>query len=125
MEDLEKTVVMPSLRKELDKKNKKPKKGKIKTILSSLIIIGSSLGLFLFYGPFNFFRDFWITSAMTTMTHQYLATWFYNDDVINKVLSKNHMVEVNDTTNPDLVNISILLSPVGDKCLFAILSISS
>ena len=106
MEDLEKTVVMPSLRKELDKKNKKPKKGKIKTILSSLIIIGSSLGLFLFYGPFNFFRDFWITSAMTTMTHQYLATWFYNDDVINKVLSKNHMVEVNDTTNPDLVNIS-------------------
>lgn len=106
MEDLEKTVVMPNLRKELDKKNKKPKKGKIKTILSSLIIIGSSLGLFLFYGPFNFFRDFWITSAMTTMTHQYLATWFYNDDVINKVLSKNHMVEVNDTTNPDLVNIS-------------------
>lgn len=106
MEDLEKTVVMPSLRKELDKKDKKLKKGKIKTILSSLIIIGSSLGLFLFYGPFNFFRDFWITSAMTTMTHQYLATWFYNDDVINKVLSKNHMVEVNDTTNPDLVNIS-------------------
>ena len=106
MEDLEKTVVMPNLRKELDKKNKKLKKGKIKTILSSLIIIGSSLGLFLFYGPFNFFRDFWITSAMTTMTHQYLATWFYNDDVINKVLSKNHMVEVNDTTNPDLVNIS-------------------
>ena len=106
MEDLEKTVIMPSLRKELDKKEKKPKKGKIKTILSSLVIIGSSLGLFLFYGPFNFFRDFWITSAMTTMTHQYLATWFYNDDVINKVLSKNHMVEVNDTTNPDLVNIS-------------------
>ena len=106
MEDLEKTVVMPNLRKELDKKNKKSKKGKIKTILSSIIIIGSSLGLFLFYGPFNFFRDFWITSAMTTMTHQYLATWFYNDDVINKVLSKNHMVEVNDTTNPDLVNIS-------------------
>lgn len=106
MEDLEKTVVMPSLRKELDKKDKKTKKGKIKTILSSLVIIGSSLGLFLFYGPFNFFRDFWITSAMTTMTHQYLATWFYNDDVINKVLSKNHMVEVNDTTNPDLVNIS-------------------
>ena len=29
MEDLEKTVVMPSLRKELDKKNKKPKKGKV------------------------------------------------------------------------------------------------
>lgn len=106
MEDLEKTVIKPSLRKELDKKEKKPKKGKIKTILSSLVIIGSSLGLFLFYGPFNFFRDFWITSAMTTMTHQYLATWFYNDDVINKVLSKNHMVEVNDTTNPDLVNIS-------------------
>ena len=29
MEDLEKTVIMPNLRKELDKKNKKPKKEKV------------------------------------------------------------------------------------------------
>ena len=43
---------------------------------------------------------------MTTMTHQYLATWFYSDDVINKIMAKNQLVEVNDTTNPELVNIS-------------------
>lgn len=33
MEDLEKTVVMPSLRKELDKKNKKPKRERLKLFL--------------------------------------------------------------------------------------------
>lgn len=110
MEDLEKTVVMPSIKKELkeekEKALKQKKRSKVKPILASLVIIGSSLGLFLFYGPFSFFREFWITSAMTTMTHQYLATWFYSDDVINKIMAKNQLVEVNDTTNPELVNIS-------------------
>ncbi len=37
-------------------------------------IIGFSSFLFLFYGPINSFKEFWITSAMTTMNHQYLAT---------------------------------------------------
>ncbi len=100
--DLEKTVVMPEIAVVLKKKHKK---GKLPLILASLLIIGSSMGLFLFYGPFSFFRDFWITSAMTTMTHQYLATWFYNQKTIDLVLARNHIVEVDDTTNPDLINI--------------------
>ena len=41
---------------------------------------------------------------MTSMSHQYLATWFYNDDVINEVLSNNHIIEVDENTNPDLIN---------------------
>lgn len=41
---------------------------------------------------------------MTTMTHQYFATWFYDDDVINYVLSKNRVIESNDLSNPDLIN---------------------
>ncbi len=110
MENLEKTVVMPSIKKALkeeeERKRKEKKQNKIKLVLASLVVIGSSFGLFLFYGPFSFFREFWITSAMTTMTHQYLATWFYNDDVINKIMSKHQLIEVNDTTNPELVNIS-------------------
>ena len=38
------------------------------------------------------------------MSHQYVATWFQNNDVINEVLSNNHIIEVDETTNPNLIN---------------------
>ena len=44
---------------------------------------------------------------MTTMTHQYFATWFYDDDVINYVLSKNKVIETSSPSNPDLVDTTL------------------
>lgn len=85
-------------------KNKKvSKKKKIIIVLSSLFIILVAIFLFLFYGPWKGFRNFWITSAMTTMNHQYLATWFYSDETIKKVLEENSIIEVDESTNPDLI----------------------
>ena len=55
------------------------------------------------YGPYNGFRDWYITTAMTTMNHQYLATWFYSSEAINEVLNRNKMVEVDAITDPTLV----------------------
>ena len=82
-------------------------KNKVKSVFSVLFILGTigicSL-LFLLYGPVSSFRDWLITTTMTTMTHQYLATTFYTDDVINYVLSKNKVVEVDGSSNPDLIN---------------------
>ena len=101
--DLDKTILMPSIASEIKKEKRKDKKI-ITKIIIALFIIGSSFSLFLFYGPIDGFRNFWITSAMTSMSHQYLATWFYNDDVINEVLSNNHIIEVDENTNPDLIN---------------------
>ena len=101
--DLDKTILMPSIASEIKKEKRKDKKI-ITKIIIALFIIGSSFSLFLFYGPIDSFRNFWITSAMTSMSHQYLATWFYNDDVINEVLSNNHIIEVDENTNPDLIN---------------------
>ena len=72
--------------KELEIKNKKHKKKKwsfnkkFAIIGGSTFIVGLSTFLFLFYGPWPGFRNFWITSAMTTMSHKYLATWFYSDE---------------------------------------------
>lgn len=45
--------------------------------------------LFLVYGPISFFRDTLITTAMTTMSHKYLAKTFYTDEIINDVLENN------------------------------------
>ena len=73
------------------------------TYLFRLGIVGIIAVLVLLYGPYNGFRDWLITTAMTTMTHQYFATWFYNDDVINSVLDRNKVVETNETTDTSLI----------------------
>ena len=80
-------------------------KKKLIVIFSSLFVIGVSAFLFLFYGPIDSFRNFWITSAMTTMSHQYLATWLYSDETIQKVLENNSVLEVNEVSNPDMIKI--------------------
>ena len=98
-----------------DRKNKKEKKDKstksikIKNFFSVMFLLGS-LGIFagltLLYGPWNGFRDWLITSAMTTMSHQYLATWFYDDDIIKNVMNNNRVYEIKESTNLDLIQIA-------------------
>lgn len=86
----------------LFKKKEKKKwslKKKIFITFISLFGLGLCSFLFLFYGPIESFRNFWITSAMTTMKHQYLATWFYSDEYIQKVLKSNLIVEVDEETD--------------------------
>ena len=84
---------------------KKNKKKKIIIIISSIFVVCISIGLFLLYGPFSGFRDFWITTAMTTMEHQYLAKIFYSDETINKVLESNRVIEPEGTTDTSLIDI--------------------
>ena len=81
------------------------KSKKIIIIITSIIAVFLSTGLFLLYGPYDGFRDFWITSAMTTMNHQYLATIFYSDETINKVLEKNEVIEPEGATDTSLIDI--------------------
>ena len=78
-----------------------PLKRKIVAAICFIYIMGFSSFLFLFYGPFLGFRNFWITSAMTTMNHQYLATWFYSESTIQEVLQENSIIEVDEISNPD------------------------
>ena len=88
------------------KKNKYkwPLKRKIVTFICCTYVFGFLSFLFLFYGPIESFKEFWITSAMTTMNHRYLATWFYSDKYINKVLKNNSIVEVNEVSDPNAIN---------------------
>jgi len=67
------------------KEKKKMKKGKkiFLIIFLSFFTVCLSSGLFLLYGPYNGFRDWLITTVMSTMNHQYLATLFYSKVKIN------------------------------------------
>ncbi len=85
------------------KKEEKSLKKKIFIILCFAFIIFFSLFLFLFYGPIDSFKEFWITSAMTTMNHRYLATWLYSDKYINEVLKKNSIIEVDEVSDPNQI----------------------
>lgn len=77
---------------------------KILIIIISFIFLGLSTFLFLLYGPYNGFRNWLITTAMTTMNHQYLATFFYSDDTVNKVLEQNKIIESSSNTDLSKIN---------------------
>lgn len=85
-------------------------------LLISIGIIGLSLGTFLLYGPFLKIRSTLITTAMTTMTHQYYARWFFTEEYINKVLANNYIIEIGEDSNPDLINMdSYIKTTFKDK----------
>ena len=84
-------------------KNRWPFSRKIITGICLTYIIGFLTFLFLFYGPIDSFKEFWITSAMTTMNHKYLATWIYSEDYINKVLERNKIIEVDEISDPNQI----------------------
>ena len=84
---------------------KKNKKKRIIIVVSSIFVVCISIGLFLLYGPYSGFRDFWITTAMTTMEHQYLAKIFYSDEIIERVLESNRVIEPEGNTDTSLIEI--------------------
>ena len=92
-------------------KDKENKRNKMKTwkkiliVLLSLGIVGMSTVLFLLYGPYSGFRNWLITTAMTTLNHQYFATWFYDDETIEHVLDNNAVIESGESTNTEEVEL--------------------
>lgn len=75
------------------------KKRKIIIAILVMIIIGLISFLFLLYGPYKNFREWLITTAMTTMRHQYLATIFYDEKTIDEVLKQNYVEESGENTD--------------------------
>ncbi|TGE32229.1 phosphodiester glycosidase family protein [Desulfosporosinus sp. Sb-LF] len=53
--------------------------------------------------PFEMLRSLWVTSAMTTMNHQYLATWFFNDAEIKRIQQSNDAAILGNS-NPSSIN---------------------
>lgn len=75
---------------------RKYKKTTITLIVMDILIV---ICFFFTYGPFSYFRDLLVTTAMTTMNHKYLARILYTEEMINQVLSKNYVQERKENTN--------------------------
>ena len=91
------------------KKTKNKKRGVLKFFRSILILglLGIAGLSMLLYGPWTGFRDWYITSAMTTMNHQWLATMFYDDETIKYVMEKNKIIEIDDVTDQTLISTNL------------------
>lgn len=76
-----------------------------KLIICGIILdLFMCISLFVLYGPLPHFRNFWITTAMTTMRHQYLAHIFYSNETIEEVMANNFVIESGEDTNTSLID---------------------
>lgn len=94
------------------KKGKKKKTTKQKIflvvkIIITLIILGI-IGIFLFFKTslFEKYKELWVVTAMSTMNHQYLATWFLSDEEIQEIMKKLE-VQNNEDSNSNEIKIEI------------------
>lgn len=96
-EDIEKNRVnkVPELKKKKSWKHKV----KILLIIIFILMVIGSVGLFLFFktGLFQEYKELWVQTAMTTMNHQYLATWFMSDTEINEIMKSLEVVNNEDS----------------------------
>lgn len=62
--------------------------------------------ILVFYGPFQNIRDTFVTSAMATMNHQYLAKLFLSDKQINNILEKSRkgIITASENQNEIVIN---------------------
>lgn len=67
----------------------------------TIYILGCSAFMFIMYGPYDYFRNLYVTTAMKTMHHKYLAYIFYSDETIEKIVNSNYFVELNENANMD------------------------
>jgi len=47
----------------------------------------------LFHSPYTEFKEYWVTTAMSTMEHQYLAEMLVSDDEIAEIMENNKVIQ--------------------------------
>ena len=57
------------------------------------------------------FKNFWIPTAMTTMSHKYLAFTLYDESTVYKIMSQNYIEEASEEMNLD----EIVIGKISDK----------
>ena len=63
------------------------------------------LCFFVMYGPIDKARVFWVTTAMETGSHRYLANIFYSDEKVKEIMSDNYLIESDEETITDSISI--------------------
>ena len=87
----------------IKKVKKKSRKLSIKTIVAflafELLFTACTFPFILLYGPFETAKSTYVGAAMTSASHQYLATWFLSDERIAKIQGQNTVETTSETTD--------------------------
>ncbi len=90
-------------------KHKKKKTAKQKIFLAIkiliVLIILAVIFLYLFFRTslFQKYKEIWVETAMSTMSHQYLATWFLSDEEIQEIMSKLEVQNNEDSNSEEII----------------------
>jgi len=89
----------------VNRSKKKKKKVKLKWYTKCICLLDVLVLAGLITISTTAFKTFWIPTAMTTMSHKYLAYMLYSNDIINKIMSNNYIEE--NEEEMDLSNITV------------------
>ncbi len=103
--------------KNYNNKNHKRKKDKKRTLKQKVffifklligLVVLTIIFMFLFFKTslFQKYKELWVVTAMSTMSHQYLATWFLSDEEIQEILDQLE-VENNEDSNSNEIKIEV------------------
>ena len=87
-------------------KRKKQNKIMKKTIVFIILDILAAICFFIMYGPWDYFRNLYVSTAMNTKDHQWLAKIFYSDERIEKIMSSNYFIAIDEDANTDDITIN-------------------
>ncbi|MCX7747240.1 MAG: phosphodiester glycosidase family protein [Clostridia bacterium] len=94
------------------KDDKTKKRGKLRYLFytfTSLFLIAITFICLTFYSNIGFFvhlRELYIGTAMTTLNHQYLATWFISREEIDRVMAKSAaMIQTEKTDSSKVIKL--------------------
>lgn len=76
------------------------------TIIFIILDILAISGFVIMYGPWDYVRNLYVTTAMQTMTHQYLARVFYSEDKIKAIMDNNYIILLKEDVNTDNIVIN-------------------
>ncbi|MCF0111964.1 MAG: hypothetical protein HUJ58_08675, partial [Erysipelotrichaceae bacterium] len=72
----------------------------------SFLNVAALVCFFVAYGPFNYLRDMFVTTAMRTMTHKYLANVLYSTETIQEILSANVTIEPDEVMDENAIHMN-------------------
>lgn len=99
-----------NVNKKVRRKRKKKKKSSFKVFITFLIFealfTACTFPFLLLYGPFDTAKSTYVGAAMTSKSHQFLATLFMSEEKINNILGNNSVDESSDeTTDLNAINV--------------------
>lgn len=80
----------------MKKIKKKQKKIYKKTIVFVILDVLAICGFIMMYGPWDFVRNLYVNTAMKTKDHKYFANIFYSEETINKIMSSNYFITIDE-----------------------------